>query len=73
MRTQRRWATPTGSRTMLRRRPHITKHNIRRLHQTSLCVSVNSDSRSHFGGYIDENFTPIQLAHNGFTSAFLST
>jgi adenosine deaminase len=49
-----------------------------------LCVSVNSDDPSYFGGYINENFAAIaealgfsdkelwQLARNGFTSAFLS-
>ena len=72
MRTQRRCATPTGSRTMLRVCPDITKHNIRRLQQTGLCVSVGSHDPFYFGGYIGENFAPIQLAHNGFTSAFPS-
>jgi adenine deaminase len=72
------------SNIMLRVFPDMTAHNIRRLHQAGLCVSVNSDDPSYFGGYINENFAAIQdalgfsddelwqLARNGFTSAFLS-
>jgi adenosine deaminase len=64
--------------------PDMTAHNIRRLHQAGLCVSVNSDDPFYFGGYINENFAAIaealgfsdddlwRLARNGFTSAFLS-
>lgn len=72
------------SNIMLRVFPDMTKHNIRRLHEAGLCVSVNSDDPSYFGGYINENFAAIQqalgfsddelwqLARNGFTSAFIS-
>jgi adenosine deaminase len=72
------------SNIMLRVFPDMTAHNIRRLHQAGLCVSINSDDPSYFGGYINENFAAIadalgfsdqelwQLARNGFTSAFLS-
>ena len=72
------------SNIMLRVFPDMSTHNIRRLHQAGLCVSVNSDDPSYFGGYINENFAAIQealgfsddelwrLARNGFTSAFLS-
>jgi adenosine deaminase len=72
------------SNIMLRVFPDMSKHNIRRLHQAGLCVSVNSNDPSYFGGYINENFAAIQealgfadaelwqLARNGFTSAFLS-
>jgi adenosine deaminase len=72
------------SNIMLRVFPDMTAHNIRRLHQAGLCVTVNSDDPSYFGGYINENFAAIQaalgfsddelwqLARNGFTSAFLS-
>ena len=72
------------SNIMLRVFPDMSKHNIRRLHQAGLCVSVNSDDPSYVGGYKNENFAAIQealgfsddalsqLAHNGFTSAFQS-
>jgi adenine deaminase len=72
------------SNIMLRVFPDMTRHNIRRLHEAGLCVSVNSDDPSYFGGYVNENFAAIQealgfsddelwqLARNGFTSAFMS-
>jgi adenine deaminase len=72
------------SNIMLRVFPDMKSHNIRRLHDAGLCVTVNSDDPPYFGGYINENFAAIQaalgftddelwqLARNGFTSAYLS-
>jgi adenosine deaminase len=72
------------SNIMLRVFPDMTAHNIRRLHEAGLCVTVNSDDPPYFGGYINENFAAVQaalgfsddelwqLARNGFTSAYLS-
>jgi adenine deaminase len=72
------------SNIMLRVFPNMKSHNIHRLHEAGLCLTVNSDDPSYFGGYINENFAAIQaalgftddelwqLARNGFTSAYLS-
>jgi adenosine deaminase len=72
------------SNVMLRVFPNMKSHNIRRLHEAGLCVTVNSDDPPYFGGYINANFAAIQdalgfrddelwqLARNGFTSAFMS-
>jgi len=72
------------SNIMLRVFPDMKSHNIRRLHEAGLCVTVTSDAPPYFGGYINENFAAIQaelgftddelwqLARNGFTSAYLS-
>jgi adenine deaminase len=72
------------SNIMLRVFPDMKSHNIRRLHEAGLCVTVNSDDPPYFGGYINDNFAAIQaalgftdaelwqLARNGFTSAYLS-
>jgi adenosine deaminase len=61
----------------------MASHNIRRLHDAGLRVTVNSDDPSYFGGYVNENYAAIQrslgmsdadlwqIAHNGFTSAFV--
>lgn len=64
--------------------PNMQAHNIRRLHEAGLCITVNSDDPSYFGGYMNENFAAIQtalgfsdhdlwqMARNGFTSAFMA-
>jgi adenosine deaminase len=61
----------------------IEQHNIKRLLERGLCVTVNSDDPAYFGGYILENFlalerglalTPTQLttlARNSFEASFL--
>jgi len=54
------------SNIMLRVFPNMKSHNIRRLHEAGLCVTVNSDDPSYFGGYINANFAVIQAAL-GFT------
>ena len=58
-------------------------HNLKRLLDTGLCVTVNSDDPSYFGGYLTENFQAIQsafqlshqdiyqLVKNSFVATFL--
>jgi adenine deaminase len=71
------------SNIMLRVFPDMKSHNIRRLHEAGLCITVNSDDPPYFGGYINANFAAIQaalgftddelwkLARNGLTAAYL--
>ena len=40
----------------------IEAHNIRRLMDAGLCVTVNSDDPAYFGGYVLENYLAIQRA-----------
>ena len=70
-------------------RLHVVKrlqdHNLKRLLDQGLCVTVNSDDPAYFGGYIADNFLAVQealgltrtdlttLARNSFEAAFLST
>lgn len=62
----------------------MQQHNIQRLLQQGLCVMVNSDDPSYFGGYMNDNFIAItealnlsnaelkQLAINSFNASFIS-
>ena len=62
----------------------MAQHNIRRLLQQGVHVTVNSDDPSYFGGYMNDNFIAIaealdlsndelkQLAKNSFDAAFIS-
>lgn len=62
----------------------MQQHNIRRLLQKGVCVTVNSDDPSYFGGYMNDNFIAIadalqlthdeikQLARHSFQAAFMS-
>ncbi|WP_159123229.1 adenosine deaminase [Acinetobacter variabilis] len=62
----------------------MQQHNIRRLLQHSVHVTVNSDDPSYFGGYMNDNFIAIaealdlsndelkQLAINSFEASFIS-
>jgi adenosine deaminase len=62
----------------------IEDHNLRRLLEAGLCVTVNSDDPAYFGGYLLENFLAVQaglaltrpelaaLARNSFEASFLS-
>lgn len=62
----------------------MTQHNIRRLLQQGVQVTVNSDDPSYFGGYMNDNFIAItealelsndeikQLAKNSFVASFIS-
>jgi adenosine deaminase len=63
--------------------PDMGSHNVRRLHEAGLCVTINSDDPPYFGGYVNQNFAAIQdalglsdgdlwqFAVNSFRSAFL--
>ncbi|MGR0305186.1 adenosine deaminase [Acinetobacter beijerinckii] len=62
----------------------MAEHNIRRLLQKGVHVTVNSDDPSYFGGYMNDNFIAIQnaldlsndelkqLAINSFEASFIS-
>ena len=62
----------------------MQQHNIRRLLQQGVHVTVNSDDPSYFGGYMNENFIAIaealdlsneelkQLAINSFEASFIT-
>jgi len=61
----------------------IESHNIGRLLERGVCVTVNSDDPAYFGGYLLENFTALErglslsqkqlttLARNSFEASFL--
>jgi adenosine deaminase len=61
----------------------IGEHNLKRLLDLGLCVTVNSDDPAYFGGYLAENFEAVreglglsggdiyQLAKNSFVATFL--
>jgi adenosine deaminase len=63
--------------------PSMAAHPLRRLMDAGLCVTVNSDDPSYFGGYVNDNYLaafealPLdagharQLARNSFAAAFL--
>jgi adenine deaminase len=63
---------------------HMREHNLKRLLDAGLCITINSDDPAYFGGYINENYYAIQealnlsqtdiiqLAQNGINAAFLS-
>lgn len=63
---------------------NMQQHNIRRLLQQGVHVTVNSDDPSYFGGYMNDNFIAIaealelshdelkQLAINSFEASFIS-
>jgi adenine deaminase len=71
------------SNCMLKVFPDMASHNVRRLHEAGLCITVNSDDPPYFGGYINANFAAIQgaldltdadlwqMARNGFASSFI--
>jgi adenosine deaminase len=62
----------------------LEDHNLKRLLDQGLCVTVNSDDPAYFGGYIADNFQAVQtalgltdadlatLARNSFEASFLS-
>lgn len=63
----------------------MQQHNIQRLLQQGLCVMVNSDDPSYFGGYMNDNFIAIaealnlsneeikRLAINSFNASFIDS
>ncbi len=62
----------------------LAEHNLKRLLDAGLCVTVNSDDPAYFGGYVAENLRAIRktlhlteddiraLARNSFEASFLS-
>lgn len=72
------------SNVKLRVFPALADHNLKRLLDLGLCVTVNSDDPAYFGGYIEENFRAAhealgltradmqRLAANAVRASFLS-
>ncbi len=62
----------------------MKQHNLKQLLNLGLCVTVNSDDPSYFGGYIAENYQAVadalklsqaeiyQLAKNSFQASFIA-
>jgi adenosine deaminase len=62
----------------------LAGHNLKRLLDAGLCVTVNSDDPAYFGGYAAENYRAaadalglgwddiVRLARNSFTASFLA-
>ena len=62
----------------------MDEHNLKRLLEAGLCVTINSDDPAYFGGYLNENYAAVQealdlskaelfqLAKNAIDAAFLS-
>ena len=40
----------------------LRDHNLKRLLQRGLCVTVNSDDPAYFGGYVADNYLAVQEA-----------
>jgi adenosine deaminase len=61
----------------------MEKHNLKKLLDSGLCATVNSDDPAYFGGYVTENFLAVEkalgldrdeiarLARKSFEAAFL--
>jgi adenosine deaminase len=61
----------------------LAEHNLKRLLDAGLCVTINSDDPAYFGGYVAENYRATadalglgrddiaRLARNSFTASFL--
>lgn len=62
----------------------LQQHNLKKLLNAGLCITINSDDPAYFGGYIEENYIETQtalnlstdeiaqLAWNSFEASFLS-
>ena len=71
------------SNTALKVYQNMGDHNLVRLLEHGLCITINSDDPAYFGGYMNENLNAIQTAFdldqstiyrlmkNGFNAAFL--
>jgi adenosine deaminase len=71
------------SNTALRVFENMAEHNLRRLMERGLCITINSDDPAYFGGYLNENLVAVQqvfdlgrdeivaLVKNSFTASFL--
>jgi adenosine deaminase len=63
--------------------PRLEQHNLKKLLEKGLCVTINSDDPAYFGGYLTQNFLETQqalnlseeqiaqLAKNSFEASFL--
>ncbi|RYE33039.1 MAG: adenosine deaminase [Sphingobacteriales bacterium] len=63
---------------------NMGEHNIFKLMEAGLRVTINSDDPTYFGGYLNDNYfalagafpvtrmQALHLAHNGFTSSFIN-
>jgi adenosine deaminase len=63
---------------------NMQQHNILKMLEQNIRVTVNSDDPTYFGGYLNDNFfaladafemsqlQALQLAHNSFTASFIS-
>jgi adenosine deaminase len=72
------------SNVKLRVFPALERHNLKRLLDRGLCVTINSDDPAYFGGYVNENFIAARralglthedihrLARNSFEASFLA-
>jgi len=72
------------SNVMLRVFDRLESHNLKRLLDRGLCVTVNSDDPAYFGGYLLENYLAVQealaltreqltlLARNSIEASFLA-
>jgi adenosine deaminase len=72
------------SNVMLKVFERMEDHNLKRLLDLGVCVTVNSDDPAYFGGYVAENYLAVyraldlsraevvQLARNSIRAAFLS-
>lgn len=73
------------SNVRLRVFPTLADHNLKRLLDAGLCVTINSDDPAYFGGYIAANYRAtadalrlsrddlLTLARNSFEASFLAT
>lgn len=64
--------------------PSVAAHPLKRLLDAGVCVTVNSDDPSYFGGYVNDNYLACQaalgleraelvaLARNSFEAAFIT-
>lgn len=63
--------------------PDLAHHNVKELLRAGLCVTINSDDPSYFGGYVNDNLIACRhalgltredverLAHNSLVASFL--
>jgi adenosine deaminase len=50
------------SNIMLRVFPDMASHNVKRLYDAGLSVTINSDDPPYFGGYVNDNYAGVQAA-----------
>ena len=63
--------------------PDLREHNVGRMLDAGLCVTLNSDDPAYFGGYLNDNFIQtfealglgpdhaVQLVRNSFEASFV--